>query len=636
MSNITIKEALQKSMQATRTYVDKQIADLQLDIENDLNEYAKTSDLHSHSNKTVLDGITSDKVSAWDAKSNFSGSYDDLTNKPTIPTVTNDLTNDLKAEYDAAYAHSQEAHAPANAQKNSDITKAEIEAKLIGTITSHDHSGTYAAESHTHDDRYYTESEINTKVSTLEDAISTAQSAAQTYADNKITALVDSAPDAMNTLNELATAINDHQDVYDAYVAEVSTALSKKADASHGNHVPTTQTADNTVFLRNDNTWATVTPANIGAAASNHGTHLSLGTTDSTAFRGDQGLIAYNHSQEAHAPSTAQANADITKEEIEAKLTGDISTHTHSQYLTEHQDLSDYALQSDLHEHSNKDSLDTITEDAITKWNQALPFDDTYVSDCNTWLTNGYIKTSTSTSNHPSVCTGADRWGILFFIAENVTQGTGTQMYFPIDGTYKGRVFVRSLTNMSAAGSSVGDWNLLSTFDGDYNSLTNIPEGQDLSSYAKTADLAAVATSGSYNDLSNTPTIPTTTSQLTNDSGYITSVPSEYITETELTAKGYLTEHQDLSAYALTSSVPTKTSQLTNDSGYITSVPSEYVTESELTAKGYATTSQIPTTLPASGGNADTVDNIHIVQITKSEYEALSTKDANTLYLITG
>ena len=31
---------------------------------------------------------------------------------------TNDLTNELKGQYDAAYAHSQEAHAPANAQAN--------------------------------------------------------------------------------------------------------------------------------------------------------------------------------------------------------------------------------------------------------------------------------------------------------------------------------------------------------------------------------------------------------------------------------------------------------------------------------------------------------------------------------------
>lgn len=48
----------------------------------------------------------------------FSGSYNDLGDKPEIPTVTNDLTDALKANYDAAYTHSQEAHAPANAQAN--------------------------------------------------------------------------------------------------------------------------------------------------------------------------------------------------------------------------------------------------------------------------------------------------------------------------------------------------------------------------------------------------------------------------------------------------------------------------------------------------------------------------------------
>lgn len=37
------------------------------------------------------------------------------------------------------------------------------------------------------------------------------------------------------------------------------------AASSHGNHVPATETASNKKFLRNDNTWATVTPANIGA-----------------------------------------------------------------------------------------------------------------------------------------------------------------------------------------------------------------------------------------------------------------------------------------------------------------------------------------------------------------------------------
>lgn len=45
----------------------------------------------------------------------------------------------------------------------------------------------------------------------------------------------------------------------------VHTALAGKANTSHGNHVPATQTASNKKFLRNDNSWQDVTPANIGA-----------------------------------------------------------------------------------------------------------------------------------------------------------------------------------------------------------------------------------------------------------------------------------------------------------------------------------------------------------------------------------
>ena len=51
--------------------------------------------------------------------------------------------------------------------------------------------------------------------------------------------------------------------------------------------------------------------------------------------------------------------------------------------------------------------------------------------------------------------------------------------------------------------------------------------------------------------------IPTKTSDLTNDSGFLTSIPNEYITETELDAKGYLTEHQDISGKANISDLST-------------------------------------------------------------------------------
>ena len=55
---------------------------------------------------------------------------------------------------------------------------------------------------------------------------------AKGYTDQKVADLVNGAPDAMDTLNELAKAITDHQTVYDAYVQTVSTNLAKKVDVT--------------------------------------------------------------------------------------------------------------------------------------------------------------------------------------------------------------------------------------------------------------------------------------------------------------------------------------------------------------------------------------------------------------------
>jgi hypothetical protein len=57
----------------------------------------------------------------------------------------NDLTSALKTSYDGAVTHAGSVHAPSNAQKNSDITGAEIEAKLTGTISTHSHTITSPA-----------------------------------------------------------------------------------------------------------------------------------------------------------------------------------------------------------------------------------------------------------------------------------------------------------------------------------------------------------------------------------------------------------------------------------------------------------------------------------------------------------
>lgn len=51
--------------------------------------------------------------------------------------------------------------------------------------------------------------------------------------------------------------------VYDK--SETDARLNTKANANHGYHVPSPEAANNTRFLRNDNTWQTVTAGNIGA-----------------------------------------------------------------------------------------------------------------------------------------------------------------------------------------------------------------------------------------------------------------------------------------------------------------------------------------------------------------------------------
>ena len=168
--------------------------------------------------------------------------WNSITGKPATfpPTIGTKATEAFAGDKgNTAYNHAKSAHAPSDAQKNSDITKAEIEAKLIGDISTH-----------THDSRYYTETEVNT-------------------------------------------------------------LLDGKSDSDH------------------THAWSTISgkPATFPP---------TIGTKATEAFAGDKGNTAYTHATSAHAPSNAQKNSDITKAEIEAKLTGSITSHNHdSRYYTE-------------------------------------------------------------------------------------------------------------------------------------------------------------------------------------------------------------------------------------------------------------------------------------------------------------
>ena len=106
-------------------------------------------------------------------------------------------------------------------------------------------------------------------------------------------------------------------------------------------------------------------------------------------------------------------------------------------------------------------------------------------------------------------------------------------------------------------------------FSGDYDDLTNKP---DLSIYAESADLATVATTGAYSDLSGTPTLATIAT--TGDYDDLTNkptIPTVDYPVTDVQVDGVSVVSSKVASITMPT-VPTKTSQLTNDSGFITGV----------------------------------------------------------------
>ena len=105
--------------------------------------------------------------------------------------------------------------------------------------------------------------------------------------------------------------------------------------------------------------------------------------------------------------------------------------------------------------------------------------------------------------------------------------------------------------------------------------------------------------------------IPKKVSDFTNDAGYLTSVPEEYITETELNAKGYLTEHQDLSDYAKSADVYTKEEVDTAISGVdVSSQLVDYAKKADVESTTNALSSSISTNATNISSLSNTVEGL--------------------------
>lgn len=246
-----------------------------------------------------------------------------------------------------------------------------------------------------------------------------------------------------------------------------------------------------------------------------------------------------------------------TKDELNSSLAtkSDVG-HTHEQYLTEHQDISMKADKTELHSHTNKTVLDGITSTKVTEWNNKSNFDGNY----------------NSLTNKPTIPTvDVDK----NYVDTQLSTKANIADIPSLDG-YATETYVQN----KIAEASLGG--------GDKVDLSGYATKDDLStkadvSHSHTTDgingLSTVAISGSYNDLIGKPTIPTV------------DVNKNYV-DTQLATKANVSDIPNLDGYALKTeipTVPTKTSELANDVGFITTIPKEYITETELDAKGYLT-----------------------------------------------
>lgn len=127
------------------------------------------------------------------------------------------------------------------------------------------------------------------------------------------------------TIDNVATDQNDPENKCRLLNIQNSTGVSV-SNIKKGNYKYLAFNTCQDVFLSDvDSSKISNINSSINMSGSGSGTGL---TTEQV----QQLQQAHTHSTSPHAPSNAQRNSDITKEEIEAKLTGDITTHTHSEY----------------------------------------------------------------------------------------------------------------------------------------------------------------------------------------------------------------------------------------------------------------------------------------------------------------
>lgn len=219
---------------------------------------------------------------------------------------------------------------------------------------------------------------------------------------------------------------------------------------------------------------------------------------------------------------------------------------------------------------------------------------------------NNTLVAGTQVGVRVSVLQGTAAGAPVYVEAHAVTTNSNGLMTLAIgDGTIQSGMF-------SDIDWADGPYFLKTEIDPDGGSNYTITSTQQLLSvpYALYAKTAGNAFSGDYNDLTNTPTIPTiptNVSVFTNDAGYLTSY-----TETDPTVPSWAKEankpaysYSEIANTPTIPTVPTNVSAFTNDAGYLTSY-----TETDPTVPAWAKEANKPAYNYSEIANTPTIPTV--------------------------
>lgn len=299
-------------------------------------------------------------------------------------------------------------------------------------------------------------------------------------------------------------------------------------------------------------------------------------------------------------PGEPGSDANVTKQNVEGVLTGDITSHNHDSRYISKSNASAYTPTTDYHPATKKYVDDTVAAVDVTEQISGKA-DKTYVdSKLDTKVDKEEGKGLSSTDFTSAEKSKLARLnGYIVNMADNMvpTAEFGRITYsFKNESTGSNGNTQSKVIQIPAATTSAAG---LITAEG-FNKLTGLPTSEEIDQKINTAIGSVYKVKGSVANYEALPKENVTIGDVYN----LEDTGANYVATSTTPDWDKLSETVDLNGY-LTKTDAASTYQPKGN--YLTSVPEEYVTETELTAKGYATTTQVNTKLDSSAYTATDV-----------------------------